>query len=152
MKVQRVIILFFVSLVFLLSYSFISNAEAANIWPTTAKTLCWEFTMDGETVLAKMRSFPIGASNYILSGRITLGNTTLNVVNGSAVVLTSVLITLNAAGKDSESMGTSTCYMVLNGTTLNGTYECLGQEYNRDTKSINTKMYTSGSMTKITCP
>ena len=152
MKVYRFLVLFVVSLVFLFSMSAISNVEAG-IWPTGAATLCWEMTGDVPpgTVIVKLRSFPIGGSNYLLSGKLTVDNKTHNIVNGNAVVGTNVVGALNAAGKGTGAMWTSTCYMVLSGTTLNGKVECIGHDYNRADLSIDTE-FSTGSITKITCP
>ena len=152
MKVFRFLVLFFVSLTFLFSMSAISNVEAG-IWPTSAATLCWKGTGDVPpgTVIMKLRSFPIGGSNYLLSGKITVDNKTHNIVNGNAVVGTNVLMTINAAGKDAEAMWRSTCYIVLSGTTLNGKVECIGHDYNRADLSIDTQ-FSTASVTKITCP
>jgi len=100
--------------------SVISNVEAG-IWPTQAATLCWEITTtSGDTGVVKGRSFPIGGSNYLLSGKATFDGKTHDIINGNAVVGTNVLLTINAAGKNSVAFWTWTGYAVLNGTTLNG--------------------------------
>ena len=152
MKAFRLLVLFVVSLVFLFSCSVVSNVEAG-IWPTSAATLCWKITGDGPpgTVIMKLRSFPIGGSNYLLSGKLTVDNKTHNIVNGNAVVGTNVVGTVNASGKDTGAMWSSTCYMVLSGITLNGKLECIGHDYNRADLSIDTQ-FSTASVTKITCP
>ena len=150
MRVYRFLVLFFVSLV-LFSISVISNVEAG-IWPTSAATLCWQVTTsDNETGIVRLKSFPMGASNYLLSGKVIFNGKIQNIINGNAVVGTNVLMTVNAAGKDSESFWTSTGYGVLSGATLNGKIESIGHNYNRTDKSIDTS-YNTVTITKITCP
>jgi len=153
MKVYRVLILFFVSLAFLFSWSVVSNVEAASIWPTASATLCWQASYDGVPLgIIRLRSVSMGGVYYLLSGKISTNDGKSYIGHGTAQVnATRILITVNGSGKSAEDMETGTAHVILSASTLNGSWETMGQDFNYIDESTDME-HETGKLTKIPCP
>jgi len=141
-------------LLFMAACFIATDIEAANIWPTASATVCWTITADGGgSGVLRLRSMPMGSGNYLISGKMVVGGKIVEVINGNAITsMSDVKLTLNSAGRNTgEAMWTSTYYVVLSGTTLNGTFEYIGHDRSYVDLSVDTE-YGKGTLTKITCP
>jgi hypothetical protein len=164
MKVYRFLVLSVILLAFLLSWFGISDVEASNLSPRLRGELCWEFTdQQGTQGIAKFRVLPIGGGHHIVSGKTTAYDGELNIVYGNAEIEgNTVLMTLIGSGKekDSTAMWTWIGHVVLDRSTLNGTYESIGNDRNYSDQPIvigdifidSDTEYDTGSLTFIPCP
>jgi hypothetical protein len=150
MKILR--FLFVLSVIFVLNSFVVSDVRAANLWPRGSRTLCWVMTASDMSGFLKLRITSAGGGNYILSGTVIVDDKLHDIVNGSSVLSgNNVLIAVKGSWNDSESMWTATTNIVLDKTTLNGTYDWLSQDFNYSDLSINTQ-HKTGSLTHILCP
>ena len=155
MKAYRFLVLCFVLLVSLLSWTGISDVEAQSLWPRMSRVLCWEITLDGVPIgIAKANVSYIGGGHYLLSGKITAYDGKVYIGHGNAEVEgNSILISVNGSGQSAEDMESGTVHVVLGTATLkgNGIWESMGHDVNYSDQSIDIE-HETGSLTFIPCP
>ncbi len=156
MKVYRFLVLYFVLLVFMLSWVVNSNVEAQSLQRPLRGELCWEVKLEPEGAenILKLRFLPIGIGDYIVSGKViyTDDGRLKGIIHGNAKTEgNSVLMTLVGSGKDEGGMGTSINHVIIDKTTLNGTVETIDHEYDNIGGDIKTE-YGSEFMKFIPCP
>jgi hypothetical protein len=152
MRVLRYLLLFVLSVTFVINSFIVSDVRAANLWPSKSRTLCWVIAASDMSGFLKLRVASVGGGNYILNGTVIVDDSIHDIVNGNSVVSgNNVLMALKGSWNDSESMWTTTTNIVLDKTTLNGTFEWISQDFNYSDLSINTQ-HKTGSLTHILCP
>jgi hypothetical protein len=118
----------------------ISNVEAASLWPRYGgKSLCWEFIGDeGPLGIMKLRVLYIGGVEYLLSGKNTdYDGGSVKIIHGNAEKTSSnVFMTLNGSKKDETGIETWIANVILDRSTLNGTYDYINHERHYDEQPI----------------
>lgn len=144
-----------VSLFIMLStYSLVHAKE----FPRFKGELCWSFTGPG---IMNLWVQDIGGGHYIVSGKITINGIIQNILHGNAEIDGSnIYMTLVNSGKNSQAMWTGINHAILDGSTLSGTFEAIGNDRSYSEVPIqiggifidSDTQYSSGSLTLISCP
>ena len=139
----------FIFLISLLSWSCVASVWASDQWPKKRGELCWDNNI-GSGGTRTLLITNMGNGHYSLHGRYTPKEGQVRPVVGSAeIVDDSIFMILTSAGKNNAGLlVTSTLYVVLDKSTLNGTSEIINHGY---TGSEISQTYATGTETLVSC-
>jgi hypothetical protein len=110
--------------------------------------LCWQ--VDNGAVI-KFRISYIGNNQYLLNGQFYVSEEGIDIAQGSAEMIGSnVYMTVTHSGKNDEAMWRGITHIILDITTLNGTYGAINNDFNYSNQSLNTE-YEGGSVSYVRC-
>jgi hypothetical protein len=110
--------------------------------------VCWR--VDNGAIM-KFRISYIGNNQYLLNGQFYVSEEGIDIAQGSAEMIGSnVYMTINHSGKDDEAMWRGITHIILDTSTLNGTYDAIDNDFNYSNQSLDTK-YEGGSLSYVRC-
>ena len=138
---------------FILTLMFVNDSDAKSLMPRTKGEFCVQ-PENGN--IARLFVTNMGNKHYLVNGVVAKEDGKVEALFGSAEVKDGkIYMTITSAGSNDSDTWSSTGYVVLDASTLNGTVESMDIDHDKtDPDPENAKVSYNGpnTLTKVTCP
>jgi len=138
---------------FILALMLVNESDAKSLMPRSKGEFCIQSENGG---IARLFVTNMGNKHYIVNGVVAVEDGRVEALFGSAEVKDGkVYMTITSSGSNDSDTWSSTGYVVLDASTLNGTVESMDIDHdktNPDPKSAEVSHNGPETLTRVNCP